>query len=163
MSTTLHTSRRAFLKSGAVVAAPLAVVPVAALAHDDSTARLARLEDQRQIEGLHRDLLRTLNGSGDCGRLRIPATAVNIDAGLRAIAEDPAGDAALDIAADGHSAHSRHPCLVELDTDFDGHGTLEQMHRLQGHGSHRHSESRVLQTAYAKGKDGWQITGLTLV
>ena len=53
MDKTSTTDRRAFLKVGAIVAAPLAVAaPVAALAGDDSKAKLARLEDERAIEAL---------------------------------------------------------------------------------------------------------------
>ncbi|MGC1270850.1 MAG: hypothetical protein WA842_09680 [Croceibacterium sp.] len=163
MNADMRASRRSFLKSGAMVAAPLAALaPVAALADDGARAKLARLEDERAIEGLQRQVLKKLNGSDDCAELRIPADAVQLDAGLRAISEDMAHDTMFDIAADGLTAHSRCTCTVELETSFDGDSTLEQMARLQGHGSHRHSESRVLQTSYAKGKDGWQVTGLNL-
>lgn len=163
MSADIRASRRSFLKSGALVAAPLAALaPVAALADDGSRARLARLEDERAIESLQRQVLKKLNGSGDCTDLRIAADAVQLDPGLRAIAEDMAHDATFDIAADGLTARSRCACTVELETSFDGGSTLEQMARLQGQGSHRYSENRVLQTSYAKGKDGWQVTGLSL-
>ena len=163
MSKDTQTSRRTFLKSGALVAAPLAALaPVAALADDGTRARLARLEDERAIEGLQRQVLKKLNGSSDCTELRIPADAVQLDPALRTIAEDPGHESVLEFAADGLTASSRCACTVELDIAFDGDSTLEQMARLQGHGSHRHSESRVLQTRYAKGKDGWQVTGLDL-
>jgi len=45
------TERRSFLKTGAIVAAPLAVAaPAAAFAADDSRSKLARLEDERAME-----------------------------------------------------------------------------------------------------------------
>ena len=59
------TDRRSFLKAGALVAAPLATAaPAAALAADGSRARLARLEDERAVEGLHRAFLRQPSALG---------------------------------------------------------------------------------------------------
>ena len=84
------TDRRSFLKSGALVAAPIAAVgvPAAALAGDDSRALLARLEDERAIEALHRSFLRHVNGSGDCAKLVASSDAIDLGEGLRSIAED---------------------------------------------------------------------------
>lgn len=66
----ISTDRRSFLKSGALVAAPLAVMaPVAALAGDESRAKLARLEDERAIEALQRKFLRHVNGGGSSAEL----------------------------------------------------------------------------------------------
>lgn len=163
MSKDMTTNRRAFLRSGlkggAIIAAPLAAaMPGVALADDGARAKLARLEDERAIEGLHRQLLKKLNGAGNCAELPLAADAVEVDAGLRAIAEDLRHDAVISLADDGGSAQSRIPCKVELECEFSGHSTLEQMARLQGQGSHRHEEERVLLTEFAKGKDGWQIT-----
>lgn len=159
MNKDMATNRRAFLKGSAIVAAPLAaIMPGVALADDDTRAKLARLEDERTIEGLHRQLLKKLNGAGDCADLPLAADAVELDTGLRAIAPDLHHDAVIAMADDGLSASSRLPCRVELECTFTGHSTVEQMARLQGHGSHCHTEDRVLLTAFAKGKDGWHIT-----
>ena len=97
------TDRRSFLKSGALIAAPVAAVavPAAAFADDGSRARLARLEDERSVEALHRQFLRHLNGAADCGEFIVPSDAVDLGEGLRAISEDMTHEAELVVAADG--------------------------------------------------------------
>ena len=153
------TNRRSFLKSGALIAAPVAAVglPGAALAGDGSRARLARLEDERAVEELQRKFLRHLNGTGDCGEFIASSDAVDLGEGLRAIADDLGHEAELALADDGLSATARCHCHVEREIEFTGDSTLERMARFQGQGSHRHAEERVLATDYVKGKDGWRI------
>ena len=159
MSETLSTDRRSFLKTGALVAAPLAAVaPVAALAGDDSRAKLARLEDERAIEALQRKFLRHLNGAGDGSAFG----AVDLGEGLRTIAEDHGHDAVLELSEDGLSARARCACRVEREVAFAGDSTIEQMLRFEGQGSHRHEERRTLATEFVKGKDGWTIARATL-
>jgi len=65
MGTTTSTNRRAFLKSTAFVAAPLAAfaAPAAALADDGAATRLSRIEDERAIEALHRAFLKDARGA----------------------------------------------------------------------------------------------------
>lgn len=163
MSNSTATDRRSFLKTGALVAAPIAAIaPAAALADDGSRAKLARLEDRQAIEKLHRSALRRLNGGGDCGEFLASADAVKLDPRLRGIAADQGSEAVLEMAEDGLSASYRHKCRVELETEFTGHSTIEQMARFQGQGSHRHGEQRVLETDYVKNKDGWRIARLRL-
>ena len=147
------TDRRSFLKSGAIVAAPLAVMaPAAALAADDgSKARLARLEDEKAIQALHRDLVRELNG----GQRKLAK-------GLTALADDPAHELHIAFAEDGRSATCRRACTASFQTEFTGTSTLEQMHRLQGQGQHSHEESRELVVEYEKGKRGWVIQRVRL-
>ncbi len=146
-----------------LVAAPLAAAaPVAALAGEDSAARLARLEDERAVEALQRKFLRHLNGAGDCGEFIASSDAVDLGEGLRSIAEDMSHEAELTLADDGRSATSRCACRVERETEFAGDSTLEQMARFQGQGSHRHEERRVLATEFVKGKDGWKIAAAQL-
>jgi len=85
----ISTDRRAFLKTGSLVAAPLAMAgPMAALAADDGRAKLARLEDECAVEALQRKFLRDLNGGEDCGAYIASSDAVELGEGLRAIAED---------------------------------------------------------------------------
>ena len=152
------TDRRSFLKTGAVIAAPLAVAaPAAAFAADDSRARLARLEDERAIGALQRKFVRYLNGAGECGEFVASSGTVDLGEGMRSIAEDPGHEAELEVAEDGLSARARCACRVERETEFAGDSTLEQMARFQGQGSHRHTEERVLATDFVKGKDGWRI------
>ena len=104
----ISTDRRSFLKTGALVATPLAAIaPVAALAADDSGAKLARLEDERAVEALQRKFLRHLNGTGDCGEFIASSGAVDLGDGVRSIAEDMGHDATLELAEDGLSALTR--------------------------------------------------------
>jgi len=150
--------RRSFLKTGAIVAAPLAVAaPAVAFAADDSRSRLARLEDERAVEALQRKFLRYLNGNGDCGEFVASADAVDLGEGMHSIAEDPGGEAMFELADDGLTACARCACRVERETEFAGDSTLERMARFQGQGSHRFAEERVLATEFVKGKDGWRI------
>ena len=154
----MGTDRRSFLKTGAVIAAPIvAAVPVAALAADDSRAKLARLEDERAVESLQRKFLRHLNGTSDCGELIASSHAVDLGEGVRSIAEDMGHEPTLDLADDGLSATGRCACRIEHEAEFAGDSTLEQMTRFQGQGSHRFVEERVLATEFVKGRDGWRI------
>lgn len=158
--TTPTTNRRAFLKSGAIVAAPIAAVavPSAALAADDgSRAKLARLEDERAIEALHRTFLRQVNGSGECAALVTVSGAVAFEPGLKAIVEDHRHEAKIVLAEDGQSASLRCACQVELATEFTGDSTIERMLRFEGQDSHRHAEARLLATEFVKAPDGWRI------
>ena len=156
----ISTDRRSFLKTGALVATPLvAAAPVAALAADDSRAKLARLEDERAIEALQRQALRNLSGADEAS-LREFATHVEgarLNGTLRTVREDHAHDPELEIAADGLTARASCHCRIELEADFEGDTTIEQMARFEGHGSHRFTEERVLATEFVKGKDGWRI------
>ena len=157
--------RRSFLKTGAIVAAPLAAAaPVAALAGDGSRARLARLEDERAIEALQRAMLRRLSGA-DAGSLRAFAAHVGgapLAGTVHAVLEDHAHELELEFAADGLSARARCHCRVEIEAAFEGDTTLERMARFEGRGSHRFAEERVLATEFVKGKDGWRIAGARL-
>jgi hypothetical protein len=147
------TSRRSFLKSGAIAAAPLVVtLPSAAFAADDgSKGRLARLEDQSVIGRLHREIIGDVN-RGDR----------ELAKGLTGLSADPAHELQIAFADDGHRATGRRPCTAIFRTEFTGSSTLEQMHRLQGQGAHEHVEARVLITEYVKRKDGWAIETLRL-
>ncbi len=163
MDTTSATDRRAFLKAGAIVAAPLAVAtPVAALADDGSKARLARLEDERAIEALQRKFLRDVNGSGDCAEFIASSDVVDLGTGLRSIAEDLGHEATVELSDDGRTARARCACRVQREAEFAGDSTLEQMARFQGQGSHRFEERATLATEFVKGEDGWTIASARL-
>ena len=149
------TSRRSFLKAGAIVATPLAVAaPVSAFAADE---RLTRLEDERAIGALQRKFLRHLNGTDDCGEFIASADAVDMGEGLRAVAEDMRHEATVEFGADGRSARARCACHVEREAQFAGTSTLEQMACFQGQGSHRFAEERVLAIEFVKRRQGWRI------
>jgi len=164
------TDRRSFLKTGALVAAPLAVLaPAAAIAADDSAAKLARIEDERAIEGLMRGFLRRFNGKGnaeDCGQFIASAGAIRIDPQVRAIREDARADAELAFADDGHSARWTRPAEVELLANFAGQTTLEKMARFQGQGSARSLAKQRIEAEFVRviedGSPSWTITRLML-
>ena len=81
----LSADRRSFLKTSALVTAPLAALAAPALAQaaDESGARLARLEDERAIEQLQRAFLRSFNGTpnADCSAFIANEDAVSLEAG----------------------------------------------------------------------------------
>jgi hypothetical protein len=155
ISSSPKADRRSFLKTGALAVAPFAVtLPSAAFAVDDgSKAKLARLEDEKAIEALHRDFLRGFNAGERPARLA---------AGLTALADDPAHEAQIAFADDGRTASCRRACHASFRADFTGTSTVEQMHRLQGQGRHEHAEARVLIADYVKGQDGWTVASLRL-
>lgn len=152
MTNDSSSTRRSFLKAGAVVAVPLAAAPAAALADDGFRARLARLEDEAAVRALHQDWLRRVNGrAGD---------AAVLGADVRGIAPDHAIADAIEIAADGKSAAGRFHCAVQLETELALDCTLAQMAHAQGEGVIRTTERRVLTAQYVKAGDGWSIAKL---
>lgn len=167
MSKTTQTSRRSFLKSGALVAAPVAAIgiPGAAMAEDGSKAALARLQDERAIEALNRDFLRAFNSSGANGTARLfadgkaPKLAKGISKLNLDLAAEPSNFA---IAEDGASAAVRYECAVELSEELEGQETIVQMARIQGNSPGVHMARKTLSAHYARQGDGWLITRLEL-
>lgn len=153
-------TRRSFLKTGALAAAPLAaIVPAAALAEDGSTARLARLEDERVIEALHREWLRSASKGFEVQGLSAigPTT-------IRSIAPDAVQEPTeLQFAEDGQRAASQHACVVDLESPLEGKETFAQMARLQGNGTARRTESRIFATDYVRERGEWRIEAVRMV
>ena len=146
------TSRRAFLKTGALAAVPVAAgLPAAALATDDSRAALALLQDERAIEALTRDVLRQFNRGG----------ADYLFAGgiARVVLE---ADEAPDLAIDGDAATARFACLVDTAHALEGQGTLVQMARLQGNAGATVTSGKTLLGRYTRQNGEWTIAGLNL-
>ncbi|MBO9576332.1 MAG: hypothetical protein J7494_11380 [Sphingobium sp.] len=160
MSEESKSTRRSFLKGGAIVAAPLAVMaaPAAAALADD---RLARLEDEKAIRELHALWLRHL-ASGDraaAKALYANETCACALAGIGVIAAHHAD--ALDIAADGCKASASYAATVEVETLIAPDNTLAQMLHAQGEGYVRASEARTLEADYVKTPGGsWAIAKL---
>ena len=154
MSRETASTRRAFVKVGALLAAPLAVAaPAAALADAERKARLARLEDEAAIRALHQAWLRRVNAGEDAP----------FEKAVRSLAVDPSGEPdAIELAADGHSASGRFACAAEIETDIAEDCTLVQMAHAQGGGVIRHTERRVLKAAYVKTKGAWAIAKVEL-
>ncbi|WP_338240534.1 hypothetical protein [Aurantiacibacter hainanensis] len=158
------TTRREALKFGALAAAPVAALaPAAALAGDDSAARLARMEDERALGELVRNFVRRFNGSGNCSEFVASAGAIRIDPQVCAIGEDASRDPQLAFAGDGRSAAWQSRARVDLLTDFDGDSTVEKMARFQGQGSASSRAERRLEAEFARSGGNWTITRLTLV
>lgn len=163
------TSRRSFLKSGAIVAAPLAVVgapaAAAAMAEDGSRARLARLEDTRAIEALNRAFLRQFNTSGAeaTAALFADGKAPDLAHGTSGLALEDAGEPEhFELAGDGARATAHYACMVETEHALEGDHTLIQMARLQGNSAHRSSERRLLKADYVRRESGWAIERIRL-
>lgn len=164
MSNESTTSRRAFLKTGAIAAAPLAAagVPVAALAADGSKAKLARLEDERAIGELHGKLLRGLN-TGTADQLFANGKAPALEPGLRAVAPDHSAEpGAIAFGEDGNSATQRQPVKAEIARELEGDGTLIQMARLQGNTLAPAVLSKTLVAQYVRTGRGWAIESVAL-
>jgi len=168
MTTDTASTRRDFLKGGALLAAPLAAVaaPAVILAEDELKVRLARLENVAAIRELHQSWLRRINTRTDdpagtaaaAARMFADAKRAAFDEGVRSIAADHAGEPdAIEIAADGKSAAGRFPCAVEIDTAIAQDCTLAQMAYQQGGGFVRRTERRVLKVEYVKASGAWAI------
>jgi len=159
----MSTNRRAFLKAGALIAVPVAAMAApAALAADDSAAKLARLEDERAIAGLMRGFVNRFNGKGDCGSFVASAGAIRISPAIAAIAPEPGADPAIAFAADGARATYQIAASVQLDTEHSGASTIEKMARFQGQPAHSHREPRIIAAELERGSGGWAIARLNL-
>jgi hypothetical protein len=165
MTRDTNSTRRSFLKSGALLAAPLAVaVPAAVMADDGLKARLTRLEDEAAIRELHQTWLRRINTrTGDASAATplfadAEGTAYALDRAVRSIAADHAGQPdAIEVAAEGQSATGRFQCAVEIETTIARDCTLAQMAHAQGGGFVRRTERRVLNVEYVKACGAWAI------
>ena len=144
-------TRRALLKGGALLAAPLAAgAATAAIADDGHRARLARLEDEAAIRDLHQAWLRRIN-TGVAGHAAL-------DKAIRSLATNHAGESdAIEVAADGQTAAGRFHYTVEIETEIPKDSTLAQMAHAQGGGLIRHTERRVLRVAYVKASGVWAM------
>ncbi|MEI9889825.1 MAG: hypothetical protein WDN45_03560 [Caulobacteraceae bacterium] len=145
-------SRRAFLKGGALVAAPLgAAGAAAALGQDGHEKALARLRSEAAIRDLHQTWLRKV-AAGDA------AEAARLDKAVVAVAADHAGAPdEIALAADGQTATGRFHCLVQTQAELARDCTLAQMAHFQGQGMVRSTERRVLHADYVRTADGWTI------
>jgi hypothetical protein len=161
MSKNTTSSRRSFLKSGALLAAPLAAAAPATLLTDDGLkARLARLEDETAIRDLHNIWLRRVNsGAADI----VPPRFADPDGiafahAVHSIVADHAGQPdSIEIAADGNSASGRFQCAVEIETRIVQDCTLARMAHAQGGGFVRRTEHHLLKVDYLKSSGAWAI------
>jgi hypothetical protein len=157
MSAKNYSTRRSFLKRGALFAVPLAAAaPAAVIAEDSLKERLARLENETAIRRLHQNWLRRINtGAGETALLFADAKYGTV---VRGIASDHSGEPDnIEIARDGKSATGRFHCVVETESTIVRDCTLAEMAHAQGSGFVRHAGSRVLDVEYVKASGGWAI------
>jgi hypothetical protein len=154
-------TRRSFLKGGAVLAAPLAVaVPAALVADNGLKARLARLEDEAAVRELHQAWMRRINTEAGAAAAPLFADSegTSFSQTLGSIAPDHAGQPdAIEIAADGKNAAGWFHCTVEIETTIAQDCTLARMAHAQGGGFVRRTERRVLKVEYQKASGVWAI------
>jgi hypothetical protein len=164
MSAHSTSSRRSFLKGGAIAAAPLAAaLPAAALAAEDHRARAQRLQDEAEIRSLHQAWLRKLAAGQDASALFADPRTARLDPAVRGVSTDHAGEPdRIDVAADGLSATGRFAVTADLQTELPKTTTLGQMAHLQGGGVVRRAERRTLHAGYAKRDGSWAIGTLAL-
>jgi hypothetical protein len=157
-------SRRSFLKGGAIAAAPLAVaVPAAALAENEHRARAQRLQDEADIRALHQAWLRKIATSSDTSMLFADPKAGRLPKTVRGVSADHAGEEdRIEVAADGLRASGKFATVVELETELPRDNTLAQMAHAQGQGVVRINERRMLHASYVKVAGAWTIAGLEL-
>jgi hypothetical protein len=164
MSTQSTSSRRSFLKGGAIVAAPLAAtVPAIALAGQEHLARAQRLQDEAEIRDLHQTWLRKLATGTDATALFVGPQTARLDPGVRGVAADHAGEPdRIEVAEGGQRASGRFAILVEFETELPKTTTLTQMAHAQGGGVVSHSERRLLEAEYVKVAGAWAIKSVEL-
>ncbi len=164
MSAPATSSRRSFLKGGAVAAAPLAAaIRVGAMAESEHKARAQRLQDEGEIRALHQAWLRKLATGQDASVLFADATTAKLPRTVRGVAADHAGAAdRIEVTADGLRASGRFAALVDLETELPRDTTLAQMAHVQGEGVVRASERWMLHASYLKANGAWAIARLEL-
>jgi hypothetical protein len=155
-------TRRSFLKSGALLAAPLAAVaaPAAVMVADELKARLARLENVAAIRELHQVWLRRINtGAADAAMpLFAGPEGAASNLAVRSIVADHAGELdSIDLSVDGQSAAGRFHCAAEIETTIAQDCTLARMAHAQGGGFVRRTERRVLKVEYMRTSGAWAI------
>ena len=148
-------SRRAFLKGGALAAAPLGVAGAAAAAaktgHD---AKIEKLQAEAAIRDLHQTWLRRVNTGDRAEAARLHESVSRVDADHAGVADE------IRLSADGLHASGRYACVVETQTELARDCTLAQMRHAQGEGWLRHSERRLLTADYVKTDGRWAIARL---
>jgi hypothetical protein len=151
MSKNIDSSRRTFLKGGALLAAPIGAASLTAVAFADQglKARVTHLEDEAAIRRLHQDWLRRVN-AGERNAL--------LDAAVRQITADHAGASdQINVAADGASAVGHFEYGVALASPLAADSTLAQMAHVQGNGTVRSNERRQLIVRYLKSDGLWRM------
>jgi hypothetical protein len=155
-------SRRAFLKGGALAAAPLAAAGAAATAAKiEHEAKIEQLQSEAAIRDLHQDWLRRVNTGSEITALFADPRQARLHDAVSRVETDHQGAAdEVRLAADGLHASGRFACLVETRTELAKDCTLAQMRHAQGEGWLRQSERRLLKADYVNTEGGWMIAKL---
>jgi hypothetical protein len=155
-------SRRAFLKGGALAAAPLAAAGAAvAAAKSEHEAKIERLQAEAAIRDLHQSWLRRVNTKAEAAELFADPKQARLHEAVNRVEADHQGAAdEIRLAADGLLASGRYACVVETETELAKDCTLAQMRHAQGEGWLRQSERRMLHADYVKTDGRWAIAGL---
>jgi ketosteroid isomerase-like protein len=168
MSEESKSTRRSFLKGGAMVAAPLAMIgapAAAALTGSGDRDKLAQLEDEKAIRNLHGNWMRLVNAGNYAAAAKLYADdKCNCAlAGIASVMTDQNdGDAlAFAFARDGNRASATYAATVDVETAIAPDNTLAQMLHAQGEGMIRTSERRTLRMDYTRTpENGWAIANL---
>jgi len=166
MNTRDRSTRRLFFwQAGAALSAPLAVATAQASARSVGgdgrlQARLAAFEDVDAIRGLHQTYARLVNAGahGEIATLFAEPESTQTDETIRTLLGHAFGaHDVIEVAPDRKTATARIHCTVETETAIESSCTLVEMARQQGEGLLRHSERRVLESAYVKRDGVWKI------
>jgi hypothetical protein len=144
-------TRRRFLKAGALLAAPIAVASVSAVARAEEGLKthVKHLEDEAEIRELHQSWLRRVNAGQ-----RDPL----LDGAVRRITAHHAGAPdKIEVAADGRTAVGSFDYAVDAETLLAEDCTLAQMAYAQGHGTLLRTERRMFAIEYVKSDGTWKI------
>ena len=163
MSQKTNSTRRAFLKGGALAAAPLAAAGASAVvAKSEHEARIERLQAEAALRDLHQAWLRKVNTGAETGELFAdPKQARPLQAVTRVDADHAAAPDEVSLHPGGLTASGRYACVVETGVEIAPDCTLAQMRHAQGEGQLRQSERRLLEADYVKTQTGWAIVRLT--
>jgi len=164
MTAKTKSTRRSFLKRGAILAAPLAAAaPAAIMTDNDLKARLARLENEAAIRALHQRWLHQIN-SGEALLPLSPSRIGNKDTeNVSTIAPDHSAPFdAIEVAAHGGTATGRFRCTVEIETPIAQDCTFARMAHAQGSGFVRRTERRLLSVKYVESSGAWSISSAEL-
>jgi hypothetical protein len=162
MSEKTQSTRRAFLKGGAIAAAPLAAVGAAAVAmKSEHEAALERLQAEAAVRDLHRAWLRRVNTGAETADLFADPRRARLKETVSRVEADHGGATdEIHVAGDGLGATARYACMVETGVELAPDCTLAQMRHAQGEGILRQRERRLLKADYVKTDGRWMIARL---
>ena len=152
------------MKAGTALSLPLAagastMDPVVA-----GNARPGSLNSVTSIRQLQQALAREINGgSGGGAELFAEGKWPTELAGVtRLLPADFGEHDALEIAADGRTAHATLHCAVETQVPIAAEGTLIEMARAQGEGFVRATSCRMLDMVCVRERGTWKIKKLAV-